>query len=332
LVVGLVLAVALDVGGAGAAERQYFIAAEDEIWDFAPTGRNLVHGGRVPQPWRKSRFRKTRYIEYTDASFSSRKPQPEWLGVLGPIIRGVVGDTIRVQFLNRSRRPAGIHPHGVRYDKDNEGAHYIPAGAGARIETGAQFTYTWTVDEAAGPGPGDPSSIVWWYHAHVNEPRDVNAGLLGPIIITAAGQARPDATPADVEREFIMLFMIFDEDGGRERGLMHGINGYIFGNLQGLTMNSGERVRWYLLALGNEVDLHTPHWHGRTVLHNLRRTDTIELLPGSMATADMVADNPGTWMIHCHVSDHIDAGMLTTYTITGTGPANPTAGGTGHPH
>jgi hypothetical protein len=30
--------------------------------------------------------------------------------------------------------------------------------------------------------------------------------------------------------------------------------------------------------------------------------------------------------------DHIDAGMLTTYTITGTGPANPTAGGTGHPH
>ena len=36
---------------------------------------------------------------------------------------------------------------------------------------------------------------------------------------------------------------------------------------------------------------------------------------GSMATADMVADDPGTWMLHCHVADHIAAGMLTTYTI-----------------
>jgi len=36
---------------------------------------------------------------------------------------------------------------------------------------------------------------------------------------------------------------------------------------------------------------------------------------GSMATADMVADDPGTWTLHCHVAEHIAAGMLTTYTI-----------------
>jgi len=45
------------------------------------------------------------------------------------------------------------------------------------------------------------------------------------------------------------------------------------------------------------------------------RMMSLELLPGSMATADMVADDPGTWMLHCHVADHIAAGMLTTYTI-----------------
>jgi len=44
------------------------------------------------------------------------------------------------------------------------------------------------------------------------------------------------------------------------------------GNLQGFTMNSGERVRGYLVALGTEVDLHTLHWHGegatrRSYLH-----------------------------------------------------------------
>jgi FtsP/CotA-like multicopper oxidase with cupredoxin domain len=43
--------------------------------------------------------------------------------------------------------------------------------------------------------------------------------------------------------------------------------------------------------------------------------DVIDLLPGSMATADMLADNPGTWLLHCHVGDHIDAGMFTTFTV-----------------
>jgi FtsP/CotA-like multicopper oxidase with cupredoxin domain len=170
-------------------------------------------------------------------------------------------------------------------------------------------------DEDSSPGPGDPSSLVWWYHSHINEPAETNAGLLGPIIITRKGMANPDGTPKDVDREFVTLFMIFNETDGEELGLMHSINGYIFGNLPGLVMNRGDRVRWYLLGMGNEVDLHTGHWHGKTVQFHNRRTDVIELLPGSMATADMTADNPGTWLYHCHVADHIDAGMIATYTI-----------------
>jgi FtsP/CotA-like multicopper oxidase with cupredoxin domain len=89
----------------------------------------------------------------------------------------------------------------------------------------------------------------------------------------------------------------------------------MFGNLPGLVMQNGERVRWHLLGMGNEIDLHTAHWHGKTLRYRQRHTDVIELLPGSMATADMRADNPGTWLYHCHVADHIDAGMHATYTI-----------------
>ena len=297
-----------------AATREYFIAAEEVVWDFAPSGQNLVHGGSIPKPYR-TKWKKARYIQYTDGTFATQTPQPPWLGVLGPLIRAEVGDTVLVHFLNRTRRPVGIHPHGFRYDKDNEGAHYLPHGAGAAIEPGGSFTYTWMADERSGPGPADPSSIVWWYHGHFDEPFDTNVGLLGPIVVTAAGMARPDATPKDVDREFVTLFMIFNEAHDRERGLMHSINGYIFGNLRGLEMNNGETVRWYVLGMGNEADLHSPHWHGRTLRYQLRNTDVIELLPGSMATADMVADDPGTWMLHCHVADHIAAGMLTTYTI-----------------
>jgi FtsP/CotA-like multicopper oxidase with cupredoxin domain len=82
-------------------------------------------------------------------------------------------------------------------------------------------------------------------------------------------------------------------------------------------MNKGDRVRWYITALGSEIDLHTPHWHGaKLLLDGQSYVDVIELLPGSMKLADMVARNPGVWMLHCHVNDHMAAGMYTTYTIT----------------
>jgi FtsP/CotA-like multicopper oxidase with cupredoxin domain len=301
---------------AGETTRHYYLAAEEVVWNYAPSRQNLLHGGPIPDPWRKhTLWKKTRYVEYTDGTFQSPKPQPSWLGVLGPVIRAEVGDTITVHLLNRSSQFVSLHPHGVRYDKDNEGAHYAHGGSGSQVAPGATFTYTWFADERSGPGPADPSSLVWWYHSNVNEPAETNAGLLGPIIVTARGKARTDGSPVDVDREFVLLFMIFNEDKGRERGLMHGINGYIFGNVPGLATRNGERVRWHALGMGNEVDLHSAHWHGRTLLHRGHHTDVIELLPGSMATADMVADNPGTWMIHCHVADHIDAGMMALYTI-----------------
>jgi manganese oxidase len=101
-----------------------------------------------------------------------------------------------------------------------------------------------------------------------------------------------------------------------EGGLKHTINGYMFGNLPGLEMNEGEHVRWYLAGLGSEQDLHVAHWHGKTIIEDgRRRTDDVELLPGSMKVADMKADNPGTWMFHCHVSDHMMGGMYAYYTI-----------------
>ena len=297
--------------------RHYYIAAEDVTWDYAPSGLDLMHDHGVPQPWAKqTKWTKTRYIEYTDATFTLKKSQPEWLGILGPIIRAEVGDTVVVDFLNRSSKAHSIHPHGLRYDKANEGSFYLPAGGpGARVPPGEKFTYHWLADEGSGPAAGDPSSIVWFYHSHVDDPTEINAGLLGPIIVTAKGKANPDATPKGVDREFVVLFMIFDQLGGKNEGLFHSMNGYIFGNLPGLVMKQGEHVRWYLLGMGNERDLHTAHWHGKTLVYQSHRTDDVELLPGSMATADMVADNPGTWMFHCHVSDHMESGMMATYTI-----------------
>lgn len=313
----------LSVSNCYAATRHYYVAAEDVTWNYAPSGMDLLTGAAIRQPWSlKLQWPKSRFIEYTDETFSTPKPQPDWLGILGPVIRAEVGDEVVVEFLNRGHVAHDMHPHGLRYDKDNEGSFYIPFGRGDRVAPGRRFTYHWFANAASGPGPGQPSSIVWWYHAHVDAALEINSGLLGPIIVTAKGKANPDGSPKDVDREFVASFMIFDQMAGKPAGLFYSINGFIFGNLPGLFMKQGSRVRWHILGMGNEIDVHTPHWHGETVTDMGKNTDVIELLPGSMKTVDMIADNPGTWMFHCHVEDHMEGGMMAVYTIY-TPPTRP---------
>lgn len=341
---------------AAAAERHYYIAADEVAWDYAPGG-NLIHSlfdehAAVFLESGKDRigkvYLKALYQEYTDETFKTLKPrQAEWahLGALGPVIHAAVGDTIIVHFKNNTRFPFSMHPHGLFYEKDSEGALYHDGTSGDdkdddAVPPGETHTYVWPVPERAGPGPNDLSSIMWMYHSHTDETTDTNAGLIGPIIITAKGSAQEDGTPEDVDHEFITMFTVFDENvspylehnietytsqpasvdsedaGFIESNLKHAINGFLYGNLPGLEMKEDERVRWYLMGMGTEVDLHTPHWHGQTVDLNGMHTDVVELLPASMKTVSMVPDNPGTWLYHCHVNDHINAGMMALFTVT----------------
>ena len=65
------------------------------------------------------RYKKAVFHEYTDASYTTKKERrtdyDRHLGILGPIIRAEVGDTIDVRFKNMATRNYSIHPHGVFY-------------------------------------------------------------------------------------------------------------------------------------------------------------------------------------------------------------------------
>jgi hypothetical protein len=140
--------------------------------------------------------------------------------------------------------------------------------------------------------------------------------MMGAIIVTAAGKAKADGSPRDVEREFVALFMIFNEQVNGQIEPFYAINGFVFGNLPGLVVAKGDHVRWHLIGMGDEDDVHTPHWHGIKVLDDRRYTDVIELLPASMKSVDMIADNTGTWLFHCQVAEHMENGMVATFTVT----------------
>lgn len=334
--------------------RRYYVAIEPEVWDYAPQGLDPVCGMPFPKPLAANRRgAKIRYIQYTDDSFTAKVIQPARLGLLGPVLRGVVGDYLAVTVLNRVAQPLSMHPHGVKYDKDSEGSYYRPApGRGAAIGSGARFTYVWHLDEGSGPLPTEPSSKPWLYHSHVSGDGEAALGLVGFLIVTDPKRANPDGTPNDIDREHVALFMNFDESGlgaaekeaaeyglpGKtwtqvqelmEAGVRPAINGFIFGNLPGLEMNEGERVRWYTFGLGSKEDFHTAHWHGLRVTEDgRRRTDSVELLPASMKVADLVADNPGSWLFHCHVADHMAEGMFARLVIhPASKPAASTAAG-----
>lgn len=40
-----------------------------------------------------------------------------------------------------------------------------------------------------------------------------------------------------------------------------------------------------------------------------------DLFPGTFEMVEMLVGNPGTWLLHCHVADHIHAGMETLFTV-----------------
>ena len=48
------------------------------------------------------------------------------------------------------------------------------------------------------------------------------------------------------------------------------------------------------------------------------RTDVTPLLPMDMHVADMVPDNPGSWLFHCHTGPHLRAGMIAKYFVQDT--------------
>lgn len=338
------------VSNSQAATREYWIAADEVEWDYAPSFPiNRMSGEKftedqeifvdkgIGRAYKKSVFKK-----YTNAKFDTLVPRgskEKHLGILGPIIRAVVGDKIIIHFKNNTPFPASIHPHGVFYNKKNEGASYsdgTTSKADGRVLPGEKYTYEWNVPERAGPGPNDPSSIVWVYHSHVDTTADTNTGLIGPIIITKKNMARSDGSPKNVDREFVTLFNVFDENASlyldtnlkkcdpicdpenpdiEEGNLMHGMNGLVWGDNVGYSTAKGERVRWYIIGMGTEVDLHTPHWHGATLLHNGNRLDVVEVLPAATKTLDMKPDIEGKWMYHCHVNDHLEAGMMTVFDV-----------------
>ena len=89
----------------------------------------------------------------------------------------------------------------------------------------------------------------------------------------------------------------------------------------------GDQVK---MRLVNEMDsdhpMHHPfHIHGAgrflilsrdgVVEPNLVWKDTVLVLPGETVDILLSVDNPGVWMMHCHIAEHHEGGMMLTFNV-----------------
>lgn len=213
--------------------RTYYIAAEEVMWDYAPSGINQITGepfDSVAQIYTASGpqrigtvYKKAIYREYTDGSFDTPKPiapQHAHVGILGPIIYAESTDEIRVVFKNNASIPLSILAEGVTYITDI----YMPTGnasvtSASSVLPGDQHTYVWRA--RSGPtSDSDPSSSIWSYYSQA-DPNNPFAGLVGAIVITFPGNLvqKVDAKTGitynalnDMDQEIFALFATFDEN------------------------------------------------------------------------------------------------------------------------
>ncbi len=148
-----------------------------------------------------------------------------------------------------------------------------------------------------GPGPAPAADVT-------------PAELTRRLLALADLQAAPDATlPAGTpDRTYPVM-------------LTGGMQGYRWGlevpsrSGVSLPVRRGERIR--LQFENRTMMFHPMHLHGHTpqVVNDTGdgpRKDTVIVPPMGRVTVDIIADNPGQWLLHCHNGYHAEAGMLTT--------------------
>jgi FtsP/CotA-like multicopper oxidase with cupredoxin domain len=277
----------------------YWVAAVPISWNITPNGRDAIMGMDVPAS--KSVIQTVVYRRYS-ANWrrpEANAPQSSADGLLipGPLLHARVGDTIRVHFKNMDtlrHEPHSMHFHGVHYTPRSDGA-FVPgfSGKDADVQPGQSYTYVLKA--------GSDSVGVWPYHDHSPSMEDsIAGGMFGMLSILGRHERAPD-------REFEVVFSPMGKD-------FMTIDGRAFvGNTPVFRAKVGELVQWDVMAMGS--DFHTFHVHGHRWISPEGPRDTRTVGPAESFRIQWVEEDPGTWLYHCHVEDHMMRGMIGIYQV-----------------
>jgi hypothetical protein len=225
--------------------------------------------------------------------------------VHGPTIEVVEGDRLRIYLTNNLPAATSIHWHGIILPNGMDGVGGLTQRA---IMPGETFKYEFTVWQHG----------TFMYHSHHDEMTQMALGLLGLIVIHPR---EPNGPPPD--RDFVYMLSEWRLDPGTTRpnpiemtdfNLLT-LNGKAFPGTAPMIIKQGDRVRIRIGNLG-AMDHHPIHFHGHrwwvtetdggVIPESARWPETTVLVPaGSTRTVEWIADNPGDWPFHCHMTHHV---------------------------
>ena len=219
----------------------------------------------------------------------------------GPTFQITQGDHVRIIVDNHLPEATAMHWHGFEVPHSMDGG---PGISQDPIPPGGRFVYEFTLHQAG----------TYFYHSHMAMQEMI--GMLGAFIMHPKTAYAPR-----VDRDFVILLQEYAAlpNNSVPNTMNMEFNWLVFNGKAGpattpLIVRLGERVRIRLINLG--MDHHPIHLHGHT-FHTTGteggRIAEVAWIPGNTALVgvaqsrdvEFVANNPGDWMLHCHLPHHM---------------------------
>ncbi len=222
----------------------------------------------------------------------------------GPTIEVTQGDRVRLFVTNRLAEHTSIHWHGL----------FIPCGMDGvtgltqpGIQPGETWVYEFTIPDQHG---------TFMYHPHADEMTQMAFGMMGFFIVHPK-----ELSSKIVDRDFAIMLHNWAVHPGTYRPdpavmvdfNMWTFNSRVFPGTEHLVVKTGDRVRVRFgnLSMWNHpIHVHGHAWKvvatdGGQIPEAGQWPETTVLVPvGTTRDVEFIADNPGDWALHCHMSHH----------------------------
>jgi len=222
--------------------------------------------------------------------------------VPGPTIEANQGDRVRIVVHNDLPEPHSVHWHGFELPVAEDG---VPGVTQDPIPPGGKYVYEFHLHQTG----------TYFYHSHI--PMQESFGMVGFFIVHPKKAWEPV-----VDRDFCLIFQNFMippnqtiPDSMAMDWNWHTINGRSGPYTTPLVCRHGERVRIRLLDF-SPMQHHPVHIHGHTFW--LTGAGGGRIPPEAWVPANItltavaqarvfefVANNPGDWLMHCHMVHHM---------------------------
>lgn len=226
--------------------------------------------------------------------------------VPGPRLHFQQGDRVRINVTNRLHESTTFHWHGLILPNEMDGPAEITQKP---IEPGGSYAYEFTAEQSG----------TYFYHSHDHVDRQQALGLYGALIIDPANPT--DGLKTDHEyviqlQEWLMreglTYPAMPMDGGQPNYFT--INGRAYPATDTIRMKVGETLKLRFIGTNNGF-IHPMHIHGgpfevvardgETLKPSARfLADTVNVGPGQRYDVIWKAQQPGKWLIHCHIGHH----------------------------